>query len=69
MAIEDDELKLTLQARGNSGPAQTPTYVGGTTFAQGDVRYIFEIAQSGRDATVLRMDSPSSHYILRNIDD
>ena len=69
VAVEDGELNLTIQARGNSGPAQTPTYVGRNTFAQGDIRYMFEMSAGQPGASVLRMDSPSGHYILRSLDD
>jgi CubicO group peptidase (beta-lactamase class C family) len=66
---ENDGLNLSLEARGNSGPAQTPTFIGANTFSVGNVRYIFELEEGASYAPVLRMDSPSSHYILRNLND
>jgi CubicO group peptidase (beta-lactamase class C family) len=66
---ENDELKLSLEARGNAGPSQTPSYVGANTFSQGNVRYIFELDEGDSYAPVLRMDSPSSHYVLRKLND
>jgi len=66
---EDGELVLTLQTRGNPRPAQTPIFIGANTFSLGNVRYIFELEEGDSYAPVLRMDSPSSHYVLRNLDD
>ena len=66
---EDEELNLTVESRGNSGPAQTPAFIGADTFSQGNVRYTFELEADASYALVLRMDSPSSHYVLRNLDD
>lgn len=69
---KDGKLNLVIQAGSNSNPVQTPIYIGGNTFAQGDVRYTFEMTSDGASASVLRMDSPSSHYVLtavRNLND
>lgn len=65
---ENDELNLLI-FNNATFQAQTPTFIGANTFSVGNVRYIFELEEGASYSPVLRMDSPSSHYILRNLND
>ena len=69
VASDGGELKLTIRAGTNTRATQSLRYSGGNTFSRGNLRYIFELAEGSDDESVLRIDSPGSHYVLRGFDD
>jgi CubicO group peptidase (beta-lactamase class C family) len=57
---------LTLRPSGASAP-QTPMYVDGLRWRQGNTFFLFETGPDGR-ATLLRVDQGGGHYVLRRVE-
>ena len=57
---------LVLQVGDTTRPTESLSYIGNDTFARADSRYIFD-TRNGEP--ILRIDSPTSHYVLRALDE
>lgn len=62
-----DTLEVTMSAGPNAGEPQSVSWLEDDTFFAGTNRFIFETTDEGQ-VSGLRIDGPSSHYVLDNVD-
>ena len=68
VAVDGESLTVAITSSNGTGPAQPISYMQDNTFFAGPNKFIFEGSADG-SFTTLRMDSPSSHYVMDKSDD